>query len=236
MGWSATLLLVTAASAHSYSSSAIGYSTANDLTACAPDAGCIKNRLCSFGTEENYKIARAALFEATGRAKTCYDKCECSPNPTNQVATILISAQNDQYIYGNNTVCNSHVLQAAMYYPTAGFTCEEVFAEAQGDLIRLCGVQNGRSCLGKCVDYYQIDKPKPLCEQHVGIQEQSLFIVLAYFLFCCTVASWTSGIEIYNTREPSTRLRKRFTSTRYASHQRDATDSYELDSLLGSFF
>lgn len=233
MGWSTTLFLVTVVSAHSYSSSPIGWSgSATPLSECAPDAGCIGNRVCGFGTEENYKIARAALFQATGRSTTCYDQCTCSPNPSNQVDTILVQAQKDQYIYGNNTVCNSHVLQAAMYYHTAGFTCETVFLQAQSDLIRLCGVQNGRSCLGKCTEQYQIDTPPPMCEEHVGIDEHSLYAILGYIVLAGVLWSWTAGVEIGVSR--GTQLQNRFVRTRYVS-SRSNGDS-EMDALLGALF
>ncbi len=232
MGWSTTLLFATVASAHSYSSSSIGsgYSSTNE--ACAPDAGCIKNRICSFGSEENYKIARAALYKATGRPTTCNDQCSCTPSPTNEITTLLVRAQADQYIYGNNSVCNSHVLQAAMYYHTGGFACEKIFAEAQVDLIRLCGVQNGRSCYGKCTAQYQIDTPPPMCEEHTGIDENSMYAIFAYIILGCVLGSWTSGVEFKTKRGT---LRDRFKSTHSRIHS--VYGDTELDALLsGSRF
>lgn len=199
------------ATAHSYGSSAIGYASAAPGN-CAPDGACLANRKCTFGSEANYKVARDVLFEITGRSLSCVDKCSCSANPRNQVNTLLDSAVLDPTIYGNNSICTNEVVKAAMYFHTAGYKCETVFAEAQIGLFRLCGFQDGRNCLGKCDVQYKIDTPLPPCEERQGVDDTSLFIIGGYIFLSAMLWTWTNGIDLRDRN----RLRTRFRSVKQA--------------------
>lgn len=221
------LLLVAITTTHAYDTSKIGRSFA-DLTACTPDDGCERNRRCAFGSDTNYEIARKELFKATGRSENCFDRCICAYNPHNIVNQTLEKAKKNSSIYSNNEICNNPVILAAMYYHTSGFTCENVFREAQRQVIQLCGKQNGASCQGQCTEQYQIDTPTPMCEQQTGISDQTTYAIFAYVLFGCILWSWTAGVEISENKLSS---RFRTTRTRFKSRK-----DVDFDDLLGSFF
>lgn len=188
------LFVVTVVNAHSFSSSSIGY-TPNEVTACIATPACTRNRICTFGTEANYVLARNTLFAATGRSLSCADQCTCSANPRNLVATKLAAAVVDPAIYANNSLCSNQILKAAMYFQTGGYACETVFREAQTNLIRLCGMQNGRPCNGKCTDWYKIDRPPPPCEERQGVDDVSLLVGGLILFLGVTLWAWTSGID-----------------------------------------
>lgn len=205
------LFTLAVVNAHSFGSSSIGYAP-NQVTACAPTDRCIGNRVCTFGTVANYNLARNAIFAATGRSQSCIDQCTCNANPRNPVAVKIEQAVVDPILYANNSLCTNQILKAAMYFQTAGYACDTVFREAQSDLIRLCGVQNGRPCNGKCTEWYQIDRPAPPCEERVGVDDTSWFLIILYILLTGMLWTWTSGIDLNHMRNK--KLRQRFENTK----------------------
>jgi hypothetical protein len=187
-----------------------------DDTQCLPDEACVANRICGFGTEKNYEIARNDLFVATGRPLSCINKCSCNASSVNAISRMLAqAAANDAAgsnttLYGNNEICNNPVMKAAMYFYTSGFECESIFVEAQSDLIRLCGFQNGRPCYGKCTEHYQIDSPPPPCESKVGIDKTTMYLIGLYVFIATSMWTWTGSIDLAPPSQSSTRLKMRY--------------------------
>jgi len=186
-------------------------------TECSSDAACEANRECGFGTIDNYKIARKALFEATGRSiTTCNNTCTCTPANVSVISKLLNEAEeldssgSNIILYGNNVVCNDSVMKAAMYYYTSGLPCEKVYSEAQSELIQLCGVQNGRSCYGKCTEHYQIDSPPPPCENKVGVDKLTMYLIGLYVFVTASLWSWTSSIDLSPVITTSSKLQTRY--------------------------
>ena len=167
-------------------------------------------------TIENYNIARNALFEATGRPHSCINKCSCTPSHVNAISKLLQEAEeldasgSNKTLYGNNPICNDPVMKAAMYYYTSGFSCESVYVEAQSELIRLCGVQNGRLCYGKCSQHYQIDSPPPPCENKVGVDKLTMYLIGLYIFVTASLWSWTSSIDLSPVITTSSKLQTRY--------------------------
>lgn len=225
-------IVVWGAVAHNYGTALLQQSSSTLYGECAPDDACIQNRECAFGTTKNYEIARNDLFEVTGYPLSCENQCECVASPHNEVKTEYNKANSTGHWYNISLCLHYPALKAAMSFHTSGYDCENVFREAQSQFIRLCGMQNGLSCEGKCTELYQIDTPVPLCEQTKDLSDSTMYAIFGYILLGCTLWTWTAGIDIneYTTNT----LSQRFRPTRYT--RKHSKDDSEFDALLSSFF
>lgn len=185
--------------AHTHTAS-FGTTTPPEL--CLPTEACISHRECTFGSIKVYEQVRAALYSVTGFSTACENQCTCIQNTENRVAALLEEASNpaNQYLYGNNSVCNDPKIHAAMTYITANFECESVFREAQKGLFGLCGMQNGIPCMGTahCKFQYEIDVPVPPCRQRSDPQATANYVVTILFVILCLL--WTAipiDVEMY---------------------------------------
>jgi len=169
-------LIVVASIAHTNTASFGQEPTSEE---CPPSKACIDSRVCTFGDVATYNVVRRQLFEATGYPLACIDACQCNPNPSNRIASLLSKAAGDPTVYNNNSACSNQVLMSAMDYITANLPCEAVFAEAQVPLFKLCGTQNGVPCRGKCTQQYQIDTPLGACYQRTGATNFINFVTAA---------------------------------------------------------
>jgi hypothetical protein len=139
------------------------YSAVGSL--CPTTTATNANRMCTFGTLQNFAVVRNTLFKAAGYPiSRCEDQCSCIQNKHNQIARMLTLAESDPSLYSNNSLCENQILTAGRNFITAGFPADGVCAQAQIALFKLCGTQNGVSCMGKCNSRIQVDTPKRPCD------------------------------------------------------------------------
>ena len=136
------------------------------------------------------------VFALSGYPLSCENACTCAHvNPINAVQTMLNLAQLDNSLYSNNSICSNMYVYAAMTYLTAQLPCESVMRLVQTNLIRLCGTQNGVSCMGRCTEQYQIDMPRRPCDLRQDADTRSRFVFTVGIVLGCIVFLWAPSSE-----------------------------------------
>jgi len=170
-------------------------------SACSPNERCLNNRVCNFGSQAAYAKVATHLYEITGCANCqldCGGTCACTASSQVQfaIANSNVSTANASKAWCNHPICKQHLTHHALQYTTYNYPCETSFADAQEQIIKLCGRISGTCCQGKCNKHWEIDQPEPRCETYTSHAAAVRWLFSAYVIIIVVLWQWSTEMDI----------------------------------------